>query len=67
MRYFIYTETDDRDAVISEEDIRREYYPYWTSKMNKKFGKEYVDNHYTFDDCVVDFMVIHWATEIENG
>jgi len=47
MRYFCYSEphlTGHNVAVMSEEDIRRDYYPIWYERMCAKFGKETVDN-----------------------
>jgi hypothetical protein len=44
MRYFQinwFDESNNTDIVevLSEEDIRKEYYPYWYEKMCAKFGK----------------------------
>lgn len=66
MRYYSYNEykTDPSDShvvTVSEEDIRRDYYPYWYKKMCYKFGKEHVDNIYSFEDCLCDWVVVNWA------
>lgn len=75
MRYFSYNEydPDHPNAVdggyvvtVSEEDIRREYYPFWYSKMCEKFGQEYVDENYTFYDCLDDWIVVNWAWEVDQ-
>lgn len=67
MRYwsFGYPDENDNDAVEtwSEDDIREKYWPYWYGKMCKKFGKEHVDANYSFEDCVDDWTVVHWAWE----
>jgi len=70
MRYFSYNEyktdpsVDSYVETISEEDIRRNYYPYWYSRMCKKFGKEHVDAAYSFEDCLEDWVVVNWAWEV---
>lgn len=69
MRYFSFNEFDGEIGwvqTISEDEIRKEYYPYWQGKMYAKFGKEHVDSNYCFEDCVEDFKIIHWAWEVEG-
>jgi len=68
MRYFTFVQPKDDSnepeyVTLSEEDIRKEYYPYWYEKMCEKYGKEHVDATYTFEDCLYDWQVVHWATE----
>lgn len=73
MRYFTYDEYDDTGwhvvtngwnlVTISEEDIRRDYYPYWYAKMCEKFGKEYVDKNYDFESCLADWLIVNGAWE----
>ena len=69
MRYFSYNEyVDDPNTnsvvTVSEEDVRRDYYPYWYDKMCKKYGKEHVDEIYSLEECIEDWMIIHFAEEI---
>lgn len=68
MRYFSYNEyTEDEKGLVitlSEEDIRKEYYPYWYRRMCDKFGKDVVDIEYTFEDCLDDWTVVNWAWEV---
>jgi hypothetical protein len=69
MRYWCYNEQDEtqndgfRVVTVSEDDIKRTYYPYWYGKMCEKFGKDHVDATYTFEDCRDDFVVVNWAWE----
>jgi len=68
MRYYCYNELADdgsSNLVITmiEDDIRRNYYPYWYDRMCKKFGKEEVDDKYSFEDCLTDWLVVNWAWE----
>jgi hypothetical protein len=66
MRYFCYNEPHligHNVAVMSEEDIRRDYYPIWYERMCAKFGKDKVDNIYSFQECLEDWCTVHWAWE----
>lgn len=69
MRYFSYeapAENGDHETrTLSEEEIRKQYYPVWYEGMCKKYSKEYVDSTYSFDDCLEDWIVMHWAWESE--
>ncbi len=76
MRYFSYNEYDPDSpradelggyvVTMSEEEIRKQYYPYWYGKMCEKFGKEHVDENYCFKDCLVDWQVVNWAWEVNK-
>lgn len=76
MRYYSYNEYDPQSpkadkmggyvATMSEEDIRREYWPYWYKKMCEKYEQAYVDECYSFEDCLDDWIVVHWAWEVKN-
>jgi hypothetical protein len=69
MRYYSYNEyVEDANAnsvvTVSEEDIRRDYWPFWYGKMCAKYGKEHIDATYTFEDCLEDWIVVNWAWEV---
>ncbi len=66
MRYFSYYEINLDILTKSEDDIRKEYYPYWYKEMCNKFGKEHTDENYSFEDCIIDFVIVNWAWEIKN-
>lgn len=70
MRYFTYIEPGEEGegiyVTLSEEEIKAEYYPYWYGKMCRKFGKEHVDKNYSFEECLEDWRVIHWAVESDG-
>jgi hypothetical protein len=72
MRYFSYNEYDPDHpdggyvVTVSEEDISRDYYEFWYGKMCEKFGKEHVDANYSSDDCIEDWVIIHWAWEVKQ-
>lgn len=73
MRYFCYNHYDPEDSladetgvhvkVMSEEEIKHEYWPYWHERMCAKFGKKHVDKNYCWQDCLQDWIIVHWAWE----
>jgi hypothetical protein len=67
MRYYCIAYPDElgNDVVetLSEEEIRKQYYPYWYDKMCAKYGEEHVKSNYVFEDCLTDWITIHWAWE----
>lgn len=44
-----------------EDDIRKEYYPWWYEKMCKEYGKEEVDKNWSFEDCLEDWIATNYA------
>ena len=70
MRYYSYNEyvEDESNLIVtmSEEDIRRDYWPFWYGKMCKKYGKEHVDANYSFEECLEDWIVVNWAWEVND-
>jgi hypothetical protein len=75
MRYYTYNEYDPQNMqadsgghytiTVSEEDVRRTYWPYWYKLMCAKWGAEIVDKDYSFEDCLTDWVVINWAEEVK--
>ena len=65
MRYFTICYPNEHNETVwetlSEEDIRKEYYPYWYEKMCDKYGKEHVDATYSFEECLEDWQIVHWS------
>ena len=71
MRYFSYDELVEPGegtsiVTVSEDDIRKEYYPWWYEKMCKKYGKEEVDKNWSFEDCLEDWIIIYWAWVVDE-
>jgi len=73
MRYYSYNEPEmdtsgnvieNKVITVSEEEIRKDYYSYWYDRMCQKFGKDIVDKNYSFEDCLEDWVVVHWAWEV---
>ena len=69
MRYFSYNEYDENGGhvvTLSEDEIRDEYYTWWYEQMCRKYGKLYVDDNYCFEDCLLDWISVHWAWEVKD-
>ena len=67
MRVFKYNEFEDTEPrIITEQEIRVEYWPYWYERMCKKFGKLEVDTKFTFEDCLDDWVITNWAWEVKE-
>ncbi len=69
MKYYSYNEYTEEGGLVvtySEEDIRREYWPYWYGMMCKKYEQAYVDENFSFLDCVEDWIATHWAWSVDN-
>lgn len=68
MRYYTYVQPKDEDGTpeyitLSENDIRKDWYPHWYKCMCDKYEQAYVDEHYSFEDCLDDFRIVYHATE----
>ncbi len=71
MKYWCYsafdTKTGDPVVVtISEDEIIAQYWSYWYNQMCNKLGVEYVNQNYTKQDCIDDWVVVNWAWEQKN-
>ena len=78
MRYFCYNELVEPGdgtrfsakgtsiVTLSEDDIRKEYYPWWYEKMCKKYGKEEVDKNWSFEDCLEDWSTTNYAWVVDE-
>lgn len=66
MRYYTYRQPIDNKETSeyitkSENEIRKEFYNLWYEKMCHKYGKSKVDELYSFEDCLDDWVTAHWA------
>jgi len=54
-------EGDASVVTVTEEQIIKEYYPWWEEQMIKKFGS----GHYliTPEKCIEDWVIVNWAWE----
>lgn len=71
MKYWTIVEPGD-DGVspvyetLSDQEILDQYWDYWYGRMCEKFGKDHVDATYTKQDCIDDWVVVHWAWESDD-
>lgn len=65
MRYFSYNEIDNITLTLSEEEIRKVYWPHWYNAMCNKYEQSYVDEIYSFEDCLDDWCIIYGAWRSE--
>jgi hypothetical protein len=63
-KIFEFDNINHYEYIVSEDDIKRDYYPYWYEKMCLKYGKKHVDDIYTFEHCLDDWCVVHWAIKL---
>lgn len=65
MRYFTYVEPGINDEptefLISEDEIFEEYWPFWYSKMTKKYGNDHP--LVNWENCLEDWKTANWAIE----
>ena len=69
MRYYSFNEFDSESgwvSTVSEEEIRRDYFPYWQKRMIDKFGEEYYYANYSFEECLIDWVYVHHAWEVDD-
>ena len=66
MKVYQYCEPGDNDDVvyvrITETDIIREYFPYWSRQMRKVKQEDQI----TEERCIEDFCIVHWAYQVEG-
>ena len=61
-KIYLYNEQGhDEPLEITEEEIIKRYWPYWSDQMIKKFGEE--DTRITEERCIDEWTVVNWAWE----
>lgn len=60
-----YPEPGERNVreIFTAKDILDDYYDYWSTKMYKA-GKLLAA---TEDNCIEDFLTVHWGYEFNNS
>lgn len=72
MKYWTYVQPGDDGGVspvyitLSEQEILDQYWDYWYGQMCKALGKEEVDAKWTKQDCIDDWIVVHWAWKSDD-
>ena len=46
---------------VTDEDILRDYFPWWAKKMEEKYGKD--SPLINREECISDWVVTNWAWE----
>lgn len=68
MRKFAYNELGhDEPVVVTEDEIRATYWPYWVGEMNKAIERGSLNvtpEMITWENCLDDFIVVNWAWEL---
>ena len=66
-RIWRYVEPGDDDqpvtVVMTDAEILEEYFPWWSVQM-RKVGK---DTLITPENCIDDWVVVHWAEPVDDG
>lgn len=55
---------EDVTETLSEEQILETYWDYWCGRMTQT-GKD--PEVHTFQDCIDDWRVVHWAVEVDKN
>ena len=67
MKYWCVADQDEVGnplvSELSEQEILDQYWDYWYNRVCKKIGKEWTDLNCTHEDCINDWVTIHWAWE----
>lgn len=62
---YLYNELDFEEPIeITEEDILHQYWDTWYLLMARKYGKDH--KLITNENCIKDWLDIHWAWEKKN-
>jgi hypothetical protein len=60
MKYYTYQDPDGTHT-FSTSQIFDQYWPYWYSKMVKKYGPD--SPLVNWESCLDDWITVHWAYE----
>ena len=68
MRYWTRVSPLDKSGThfyetLSEDEIIAEYWDYWSERMIAKYGKEEFEKTWSRQECIEDWITLHWATE----
>jgi hypothetical protein len=55
------TEDGDMVEILTDDDIRQQYYPYWCQKMIMNVPNADL----SLENCIEDWCIVHWAVEIK--
>lgn len=61
MRYFIYVDREMGPIIVSEKEVFDSYYPYWRNMLRKTCDEALIDEYYSFEDCLDEWMQLYNA------
>ncbi len=64
--YCFFDLSQEEPIEKTEEEILKEYYPYWEKRMVEVYGEEKFRSDYTKEDCIMDWVIVNWAWEKED-
>lgn len=64
MRYFCYNPAPGVVTTVSEEELRKTWWPLWYQTMCEKYEQAYVDETYCFEDSVDDWLISHKGWDV---
>lgn len=63
MRTWKFWDNSEAPTIITDDEIREEYWPYWHTKM-VELGRY---DQITIENCIQDFVTVYWAWEVRDG
>ncbi len=63
MRYFTFEDAVGNLVTMSEDEVRRLWWPIWYRQMCDKYEQAYVDEYFCFQDALDDWILINRAVE----
>lgn len=67
MKYYSYRASDRSKSegffidTVSEREIISTYWPSWYADMCDRYEAAYIDENYTVQDCIDDWVYLHRA------
>lgn len=65
MKYYCHVYPDENDIpvydILSEQEILDIYFYWWALRMYTVNRQDQI----SLEDCIMDFVVIHWAWELK--
>lgn len=63
MREFVYVDFEMGPTIVTEEHIRKDYYPYWRTTSNHRDAEDEV----LFEQCLADWQMLYCAVPQLKG
>lgn len=70
MRYFTFVQPGEDEKpeyiTMSEDEILDDYWSFWSERMIQKYGYCQFIKEFSRQDCIDDWVVVHWAWESKD-